>query len=95
MCLKAAKQINALKRLTNFLNFDSRMAIFRSFILSNFNYCSVVWHSCGAKMARTPASLKNSRSGLSDSSTATIPVPTMNFSKKLIYPLYTLAELNQ
>ena len=23
--------------------------MFRSFIMSNFNYCSLVWHACGAK----------------------------------------------
>ena len=46
---KAARQINALKRLSKFLNFESRMAIFRSFIMSNCNYCCLVWHACGAK----------------------------------------------
>ena len=48
-CQKAAKQINALKRLSKFLNLDSRMAIFRSFITSNFDYCSLFWHACSAK----------------------------------------------
>ena len=46
ICQKAARQINALKRLSKFLNLDSRMAIFRSFITSNFGYCSLV---CSAK----------------------------------------------
>ena len=45
---KAARHINALKRLSKFLNLDSRMAIFRSFITSNFGYCSLVWHACSA-----------------------------------------------
>ena len=49
ICRKAAKQINALKRLSKLLNLESRMAIFRSFIMSNFNYCCLVWHACGAK----------------------------------------------
>ena len=49
ICQKAARQINALKRLSKFLTLESRMAIFRSFIMSNFNYCSLVWHACGAK----------------------------------------------
>ena len=50
-CKKAARQINALKRLSKFLNLglDSRMAIFRSFITSNFGYCSLVWPACSAK----------------------------------------------
>ena len=49
ICQKAARQINAQKRLSKFLNFESRMAIFRSIIMSNFNYCCLVWHACGAK----------------------------------------------
>ena len=49
ICQKAARQINALKRLSKFLNLESRMAIFRSFITSNFGYCSLVWHACSAK----------------------------------------------
>ena len=48
ICQKAARQINALKRLSKFLNLGSRMAIFRSFITSNFGYCSL-WHACSAK----------------------------------------------
>ena len=50
ICQKAARQINALKRLSKFLTLESR--IFRSFIMSNFNYCSLVWHACGAKNTR-------------------------------------------
>ena len=49
ICQKAARQINALKRLSKFMNLDSRMTIFRSFITSNFGYCSLVWHACSAK----------------------------------------------
>ena len=53
ICQNAARQINALKRLAKFLTLESRMAIFRSFIMSNFNYCSLVWHACGVKNTRT------------------------------------------
>ena len=51
ICQKAARQLNVLKRLSKFLNLDSRprMAIFRSFITSNVGYCSLVWHACSAK----------------------------------------------
>ena len=52
ICQKAARQINALKRLSKFLTLESRMATFRSFIMSNFNYCSLVWRACGAKNTR-------------------------------------------
>ena len=43
MALKAGRQINALQRLLKYLHFKSRMAIYKSFILANFNYCPLVW----------------------------------------------------
>lgn len=51
ICKKCAKQINVLKRLSPYLNFNCRMTIFKSFILANFNYCPIIWHSCSAKSA--------------------------------------------
>ena len=47
ICRSAARQLNVLKRLHNVLDQKSKLAIYKSFILSNFNYCSVVWHFCG------------------------------------------------
>ena len=52
ICEKAARQINALKRQSKFLTFESRMAIFRSFIMSNVIYCSLVWHAYGVQNTR-------------------------------------------
>ena len=43
---KAARQINVLKRLSKFLNFKTRLAIFNSFILSHFYFCPLIWHHC-------------------------------------------------
>ena len=43
MALKAGRQINALQRLHKYLDFKSRVAIYKSFILANFNYCPLVW----------------------------------------------------
>ena len=45
--LKAARQLNALSRISKFLNFKSRKLVYQSFILSNFTYCPLVWHFCG------------------------------------------------
>ena len=42
-----AKPLNVLRRLSSLLDQESRMAIFRAFIVSNFNYCPLVWHFCG------------------------------------------------
>ena len=43
MCIKAGKQLNVLQRLKGSLDQDSRMAIYKSFIMSNFNYCPLIW----------------------------------------------------
>ena len=47
-CTKAARQLNALSRISKYLSINSKKQIFRSFILSNFTYCSIVWHFCGS-----------------------------------------------
>ena len=43
LCKKASKQVSVLQRLSYFLDLESRKTIYRTFILSNFNYCPVVW----------------------------------------------------
>ena len=50
ICKKAARQINVLSRLCSNLNLDTRILIYKSFILSNFNYCPLVWHFCSKKL---------------------------------------------
>ena len=47
MCLKASRQINALKRVSRYLDESCRILVFKSFISSNFNYCPVSWMFCG------------------------------------------------
>ena len=39
----------ALCRIYKILDSDSKMASIRSFIISNFSYCPVIWHFCGRK----------------------------------------------
>ena len=48
LCRKAGAQLRVLQRLSCHLDQPARMGIFRCFILSHFNYCSLVWHFCGA-----------------------------------------------
>ena len=44
ICRKAVNQINALKRLSVHMGKNEKMVLMKSFILSNFNYCPLVWH---------------------------------------------------
>ena len=46
-CTKAARQLNALARISKYLDFKSKTIIYNSFILSNFNHCPLAWHFCG------------------------------------------------
>ena len=39
----AANQLNALIRLKQFLNFHAKEVLINSYIISNFNYCPLVW----------------------------------------------------
>ena len=46
-CLKAARQPNALARMSKYLDPKSKSIIYNSFIRSNFEYCPLVRHFCG------------------------------------------------
>ena len=48
-CAKAVRQLNALARISKYLDFKSKTIIYNSFILSNFNYCPLAWHFCGKR----------------------------------------------
>ena len=49
MCDEFAKwHLNALARISNYLDESARKIIYNSFMASNFNYCPLVWHFCGA-----------------------------------------------
>jgi hypothetical protein len=46
-CIKASRQLNVLKRIGKQLSKLGRLTIYHTYIISNFNYCPVVWHFCG------------------------------------------------
>ncbi len=52
ICSNAARQLNAIKRLQCNLDKELRLASYRLYILSNFNYCTLVWHFCGIQNSR-------------------------------------------
>ena len=47
LCKKAARQLNALARISRYLDPSSKMILYNSFVKSNFNYCPIAWHFCG------------------------------------------------
>ena len=46
LCVKAARQTNALRRIVKHIQKECRLNIYQSLITSNFNYCDIVWHFC-------------------------------------------------
>ena len=50
LCIKAARQLNSLQRIAKYLSQKTKKIVFNSFILSNFNYCPLVWHICSIKI---------------------------------------------
>ena len=44
LCLRASFKTRALSRIGRFISEDCRMKSYDSFILPNFQYCSIVWH---------------------------------------------------
>ena len=61
ICKKAGQQLGALARLSKVLDRGTKMIIFNSFILSNFNYCPLVWHHCSLDSSKKNG--KNTRTG--------------------------------
>ena len=47
VCKKAARQLNALARISNYLDVSARRMIYNVFVTRNFNYCPLVWHFWG------------------------------------------------
>ena len=51
ICKSACNQLNILLRLEGFFEFSEKKVLINSFILSNFDYCSLVWFiSCGKSL---------------------------------------------
>ncbi len=45
-CKKAARQINVMYHFKCVFDLKERQIIYNTFILSNFNYCPIIWHFC-------------------------------------------------
>ena len=52
ICKKASRQLNVLKHIGKHLTKLGRLTIYFTFIMSNFNYCPIVWHFCGETNTR-------------------------------------------
>ena len=46
LCRKAGRHINVLGRLSKSLSVNGKFQLYNTFIMSNFNFCPVIWHYC-------------------------------------------------
>ena len=49
LCKKTSRQVNALSRLRHIANENSKNMLYKTYIMSNFNYCSAIWNYCSSK----------------------------------------------
>ena len=49
---KCAKITNAVGRISKFLTMETKMKIYKAFVQSNLDYCSIVYHNCNLSDAR-------------------------------------------
>ena len=50
ICKSASNQLNALIRLKHLLGFKERKVLVNTFVMSNFNYCSLVWNFSSSQL---------------------------------------------
>ena len=43
ICRKASQKLQALSRIAKYFSQDKKRILFKSFIISQFNYCPIVW----------------------------------------------------
>ena len=46
ICKRAGNKLNALARIANYLDLRKRKLLMKSFVISQFNYCPIIWMYC-------------------------------------------------
>ena len=52
LCKRAAGQLNGICRMSKSIGFKEKHVLIQSFIISNFNYCQMVWMNCSNESRR-------------------------------------------
>jgi hypothetical protein len=52
LCTKASRQLGALVRIKHLISPQQRKLIYQCFVLSNLNFCPLLWHFCSMKSMR-------------------------------------------
>ena len=43
LCKKVSQKLHALSRIVNYMNLSKRKTVMKTFVISQFNYCPLVW----------------------------------------------------
>ena len=43
LCKKASQKLHALARIAHYLDFEKRRSLMKEFVISQFNYCPLIW----------------------------------------------------
>ena len=46
ICKKAGNKLNALARIAKYLDLRKRKLLMKSFVISQYNYCPIIWMYC-------------------------------------------------
>ena len=76
LCKKVASGISALKRIRPFASPTTMELIYNCLVQPYFDYCSVVWDSCGSTLAEKLQKLQNRAARVLTFSTYDTVVPT-------------------
>jgi hypothetical protein len=52
VCTKASRQVNALMRLSNLLDQNTKLLLYNAFISANYEYCSIIWSLCNKNLLK-------------------------------------------
>ena len=66
ICKSISNQLNSLKRLKHFFGSVEWKTLINSFVISNFNYCPLVWMLTNAKSFRKIKAIKKTNHNMQD-----------------------------
>ena len=49
ICARVHNQIQVIKRFRHILSSSTKARLYKAFIMPHFQYCSTIWHFCGAR----------------------------------------------
>ena len=49
ICARVHNQIRVIKRFRHILSSSTKARFYKAFIMPHFQYCSTIWHFCGAR----------------------------------------------